>query len=30
MGDDTYFDKNKKEHISVKTPLAEFWADYKM
>ena len=30
MGEDTYYDKNKKENISTKTPLAEFWADYKM
>lgn len=30
MGDDEHFDKMKKEHISEKTPLAEFWKDYKL
>jgi MHS family proline/betaine transporter-like MFS transporter len=30
MGADAYYDKIKKEHTSTKTPLAEFWADYKM
>jgi len=30
MGDDEHFEKIKKEHKSSKTPLAEFWKDYKL
>ena len=30
MGDDDHFDKMKKENKTTKTPLAEFWANYKM
>lgn len=30
MGEETHIEKHEEEHVKSKTPLAEFWAAYKM